>query len=369
MRDAVIEELIGLANDNSERARRELSDRIVTLCLGADYQLNAEEKELAGSILIRLLNEFEVQVRAQLALRLAATDQAPKRLVLALANDEITVAAPVIAHSPLLEEQDLIAIVKNKSMLHRLQIAARPSIAAAVSDALIEAREPEVIETLVNNKTADIALAAMEYVVEQSQSQASLREPLIARADLPPQLAQKMLHFVSDALKAQILEKFDLDAEIIDQALRKVRETHSGVRNQQAGDATSKAVALIRKLHANGELNVARVITFLREKHPALFFAGMAVLARLDLQSLTHFAYESDGKGMAVICRAVGGDRAQFISVVMLLQQARTGQPVPASHLQAIGRLFDALNQAQAQAILEHWRKTLRARTGAVHAA
>ena len=45
MRDTVIEELIVLELDRSPKARLELSDRIVTLCLGTKYQLNAEEKD------------------------------------------------------------------------------------------------------------------------------------------------------------------------------------------------------------------------------------------------------------------------------------------------------------------------------------
>ena len=359
MRDNVIEELIVLANDRSPKARLELSDRIVTLCLGSNYQLNAEEKDLAGNILIRLLNEFEVQVRGQLAMRLASTDQAPKRLILALANDEIKVAAPVIAQSPLLDEQDLIAIVRNKSIEHRLHIAARPSISAGVSDALIEAHEPEVLETLVNNQTAEIALAAMEYVVEESKTRINLREKLIARTDLPQQLAQKMLGFVSAELKQQILGKFDVDPEMIDGALRKVQAAHIAANTAQ-GETGAKAMALIQKLHANGELNIARVIAFLREKHSALFFAGMALLARLDMNSLMHFANEADGKGVAVICKAVGADRSQFVSVYLLLQQANNGQAVAASQLNAITRLFDALSEPQAQAVLEHWRVKLR---------
>lgn len=352
MENAVIEELITLANDNSAQARRALSERVCNLCLGSSYQLSVAEKQLAGEILIRLLRELEIDVRAQLAERLAVSGNAPKPLIYALARDEIIVAAPVIAKSPLLDEPELIAIVRDRTRAHRLLVAARPGIPAAVSDALLAAREPEVLETLVNNPTAEIAAAALEYVIEQSRMREALHGALISRADLPPHLLQKMLGFVSSELKQHYLGKLETDQEAFDTALRQIGKPQAS----PAPGMNAKAATLIERLQANGELNVARVIAFLRERHLQLFYAGMAALARCEVQNLTHFVVESEDKGLAVICRAVGADRGQFVSAVLLQRQARGGDPLPAGHLHGICRLFDSLTEAHALAVLEHWR-------------
>ncbi len=359
MDNSVITELISLARDNSARARRALSERVCELCLTGNegkYQLSPEENQLAGEILIRLLREFEIDMRAQLAEKLAVSGIAPKQLIYALAMDEIIVAAPVIAQSPLLNEQDLIDVIKNKTRAHRLIVAGRPGISAAVSDALVFEREPDVISVLINNATAEIALAAMAYMVEESRSRASLQEAIIARADLPPQLAQKMLAFVSAELRRHILLNFDVEPETIDRALGQVNQEQALTGAARLKDSSNKAATLIDKLHASGELNVARVIAFLRERHLQLFYEGMAVLVRCDVQNLTHFASESEDKGLAVICRAAGADRGQFISAALLLKQAQGGDPAPASHLQYVCRLFDSLTEDRAHAVLEHWR-------------
>lgn len=359
MDNSVITELISLARDNSARARHALSERVCELCLADNegkYQLSPEENQLAGEILIRLLREFEIDMRAQLAEKLAVSGIAPKQLIYALAMDEIIVAAPVIAQSPLLNEQDLIDVIKNKTRAHRLIVAGRPGISAAVSDALVFGREPDVISILINNATAEIALAAMAYMVEESRSRASLQEAIIARADLPPQLAQKMLAFVSAELRRHILLNFDVEPETIDRALGQVNQEQVLTSAARLKDSSDKAATLIDKLHACGELNVARVIAFLRERHLQLFYEGMAVLVRCDVQNLAHFASESEDKGLAVICRAAGADRGQFVSAALLLKQARGGDPAPANHLQYVCRLFDSLTEDRAHAVLEHWR-------------
>ncbi len=355
----MIENLIELAKDKSPEARRALSMGIVNICHGTGVQLGQQDKEIAGQIILRLIKEFESELRAQISARLAASQHAPKAVIRALAEDEISVAGPVIAKSPLLNDSDLIAIINSKSREYRLLIAARPKISASVSDALIQPGEPEVLETLLNNQSAEISTAAMEYAVEESRSRVSLQGALVTRADLPPHLAQKLVSFVSGELRRMLAVKFPHDTEILDQAVRDA----SAALNTPADMVqaiTEKATALIERLQANGELNSTRVISFLREKRMPLFFAGMAALTRVNVQNLVHLAFESEAQGIAVICRAAGVDRGQFVSVILLLEQARTGRAMSPAQLQSFTRQFDALSEARALEVLDDWRTGFR---------
>lgn len=350
----MIENLIELAKDKRPEARRALSVAIIDICHGAGVQLDPQDKEIAGQIIIRLIAEFESELRAQIADRLALSELAPKALICALAADEIAVAHSVIAQSPLLDDHDLIDVINSRTREHRLIVAARPNISAEVGDALLKPGEPEVLAALINNQTADISLAAMEYAVEESKSWIALRGPLVTRKDLPPQLARKLVAFVSDELKRQLAIKFPHDQEVISQVVQEIGAANAaGPASLEHG---ARAAALIERLQANGELNITRVVSFLREKRLPLFFAGMAALTRLNAQSLVQLAYESEAYGLAVICRAAGADRGQFVSVVLLLEQARKGRATSTNQLQSATRLFDSLSDARALAVLEEWR-------------
>lgn len=354
MEQSSLTDLIELARDPNPAARIALSERITDICLQAPRQLNSEEKEVAGHILIQLSRDFEVQLRSRLAVQLSGSSRAPKQLILALALDEISVSGPVISQSPLLDEQDLVEIVKTKGNAHRMNVAMRSGITAAVSNALVQAEEPDVLQALVNNKSAEISGAALEYLVMESKIQPNLQGPLIARDDLSSDLVQKMYVFVSNALKSEIQSKYEIDSELLDAAFRDSQPTQS--ENDATIASSTKAAALIAKMRASGELSLNRVIGFLREKRLNLFLEGLSMLCELDARTITSLAFEGEGQGMAVVCRAIGADRSQFATITLLLERARTGKAVPAARLQAVCQLFDTMPLERASGVLEQWR-------------
>jgi len=356
MEQSSLNDLIELARDPGPAARQALSQRITDICLQAPRPLNPQEKEVAGHILIRLSREFETQMRANLAHQLAASPRAPKLLVQALAADEISVSTPIISQSPLLDERDLIEIVMNKTHEHRLCVAMRSGITAAVSNALVKSDEPDVLLALASNSSAEIAGAAMEYLVSESKRQKNLQEPLIARDDLPSALVQKMYVFVSEALRTEIQGKYEIDPEILEAALCNARSTQRPIPTVSEQAVNNKAGMLVAKMHASGELSLNRVIGFLREKRLNLFLEGLAVLCELDSRTITSLAFEGEGQGMAVVCRAIGADRSQFATITLLLERARTGKAVPAARLQAVCQLFDTMTPDRATSVIEQWR-------------
>lgn len=358
-----IETLVALAADKSPLARAALSERMAELCLAPKRSLTPEEKEIAGHILIKLTREIECDVRAHLAERLAASPDAPKELIRALAMDEISVAAPVIAQSPLLDEQDLIAIISGKTREHRMRVAMRSGITAAVTNVLVQSNEPDVLQAMVENLSAEITEAVMQYLVAESKSLENLRAPLVCRADLPQGLAQKMLAFVSGALQQQILTRFTIDQAAIEAALSDVGT--APVINKAVEGLDSKTRALIRKMQEGGKLSVLQVISFLREKRISLFLEGVAALSDLEAGTVANLTDAGEGQGLAVLARAIGADRSQFATMALLLERGRTGKPVPSARLQAICRLFDSITAHDAVATVADWRAKVVARTAA----
>src|SRR3546814_10795734 len=78
-----------------------------------------------------------------------------------LANDEIEVAQAVLERSKVLQDQDLIDVVLRRAEEHRMAIALRNDVSAAVAEALVEKAGPDVIEALIRNPDATLSRRAI----------------------------------------------------------------------------------------------------------------------------------------------------------------------------------------------------------------
>ena len=130
--------LLKMAQDRSVQGRKALVNTISDLFSERASGLSEREHALMNDILGKLVHDFEMSVRQELAERLAARENAPHELIVALANDEIEVARPILMESSVLETPELIEIIKNRTREHQLAIAMRRSVNEIISDALVE---------------------------------------------------------------------------------------------------------------------------------------------------------------------------------------------------------------------------------------
>src|SRR5579871_413549 len=119
------EPLIMLARSRDPTDREQLMARLVELCEtnAAAFAPTAEAE--IEAVFLALVGEAEADIRARLSHRLAGADWAPPKLVETLASDDIEVARPLIAASPLLRDEALIRLLTEASLAHRLEVAQR----------------------------------------------------------------------------------------------------------------------------------------------------------------------------------------------------------------------------------------------------
>ena len=148
--------LYQLAQEKKPEARAELSQSVVGL-LGANLRIN--EQELVADILISLMRQAERDLRQAIAERLSIMDNVPLRLVLHMAQDEITVAESVLCTSPVLNDLDLLYIIQSKTAEYWRAIARREHINEPVIDTLADTRDVETACHLAEN--SKIALTSL----------------------------------------------------------------------------------------------------------------------------------------------------------------------------------------------------------------
>jgi len=139
------EQLMTLARQKSDQAREQLFEAMGDVFLERNTVLTLQERALITDILEKLIREVSREIRRKLTVKLADAPGTPRELAVLLANDEIDIASPMLIRSKVLQDADLIEIVRNRSTQHLLAIAMRRDLSTAVADALVESGEKDVI--------------------------------------------------------------------------------------------------------------------------------------------------------------------------------------------------------------------------------
>ena len=116
------ESLLGLARSRAPADRERLLLGVVDLCAAGQAAASAATappvQALLSSIFMSLVVEAERDIRQRLAEKLATAEWAPPTLINVLALDEIEIARPIIAASPLLQDADLIRLLIEATIEH-----------------------------------------------------------------------------------------------------------------------------------------------------------------------------------------------------------------------------------------------------------
>src|SRR6266851_3317910 len=184
--------LFELARDKTSQGRKVLLATVRDLFLVRGDALTDRERFLMNDILRNLIKEVEETVRRALADQLAQRQDAPRDVVLSLANDKIEVAYPILLQSQVLQDLELIEIIHHRTLEYQLAIAMRETVSETVSEALVATGGTDVIKALLENDGAQISQSTLEYLVEESQRVDTYHNPLLSRPELGSDLAQRM---------------------------------------------------------------------------------------------------------------------------------------------------------------------------------
>lgn len=176
----IIAELI---EEGSWTARAKSLERLATRF--AEGGLEEAEWHAVTDAFRIALYDAEPLVRRVLAESVKSTSDLPRDVLLALARDIAAVAAPVLEHSRLLTEDDLLPIVLNGSTAHRFAVAGRRLISGPLAATLSRFDERTVIHRLVANEGAAITEAALHRLLDQFPDQPAIAEAIGKRRLLP----------------------------------------------------------------------------------------------------------------------------------------------------------------------------------------
>ncbi|WP_420470851.1 DUF2336 domain-containing protein [Brevundimonas sp. FT23042] len=345
-------DLIALAEEGSSDKRRALLRELTEHFFGAASR-SATEDDHYGAVLAKLADDMETAVRSELASRFASAPDAPHALIRRLANDEAAVAGAVLAHSPVLTDEDLLGVVRRHGQDHLRAVSNRSSVSEAVSDVIVERGDDETLGALLRNDGARLSRKASEAAVERAKANPALHESTVSRADLPADLLNEMYFVVEARLRSQILEQnAKMDPALLDAALAAGRARVATDDGALPADY-SECLAYVEELKAAGQLTPRMLARFLRSGSRTSFLIALAQLADIDFHTARQIIDRRELDALAVVCKAADLDRALFLTYAVVLLND-DGDAMAKAH--AYARMYAELTREAALRTLRFWR-------------
>lgn len=249
------------------------------LCRTMDRaELNSRDRAAAEKILRVLAGDVAEMVRRALAVTLRSSDLLPRDVARRLARDVDSVAMPVIGHSPVFTDEDLIEIVRSGSGARQVAVASRPRVSRDVADVIAADAGELAVRALAANDNADLSESAMHRAVDRFGHSAEVISAIAYRAVLPMAITGKLIDLASDHVRDHLVNRHALAPEVAIQLAQHTRERATADLIDQAV-ASSDIAAFVASLNARKALTASLLLRALARGRMAFLEHGLAELA------------------------------------------------------------------------------------------
>src|SRR5207253_6508116 len=203
--ESLLDELQTTLAHGTVARRVETLRRVTDLFINGAVDFSDEQIELFDDVFQLLIRQIETSAKVLLANRLAPINTAPPLTVRALAFDDlIEVAGPVLSQSMRLDDKTLVENARSKSQAHLMAISTRRTLSGAVTDALVQRGNNEVIQSTVNNPGAEFTERGFTRLVSRAEGDDNLTACIGLRPSVPRHLYLKLLAKASDTVRQRL---------------------------------------------------------------------------------------------------------------------------------------------------------------------
>ena len=266
--------------------------------------LSADDLAAAEGAMIMLLDDASPLVRRAMAEAFASAEGAPQIVVHALASDQPDVALPILAHSPLLVEDDLVDLIATGDTVMQVAIAGRQFLTRGLAAAIAEVGSAEACLTLLENPELDAAPFSLDRIIERFGHLAPIRENLMARDDLSMAMRHALLTKLSQTLAGFVAARHWLGPE---HAEFTTREACEKATVALAADTSYDEVgALVQHLRQTGQLTAGMLLRALLSGNVVLFEEALAELSGMSIDRVTAYIHDKSISGFRALYREAG---------------------------------------------------------------
>jgi uncharacterized protein (DUF2336 family) len=263
-----------------------------------------EERREQEATLTVLLDDTSPLVRRALATVLGPSNRAPHHVILSLLQDQADIATIIAQKSPLLVDAELVDLVAQGQPRTQVAVARRRHVSKAVAAAISEVGVPEACTELLHNNTAQIAVFSVTRMAERLGTDASVREALLERNDLPHPIRQQLMTHLSNVLSAFLTTRgwlprqraLDISRDAVERATLVLADL---------SDASSLA-SLVQHLAESGQLTAALLFRALCIGNIAFFEEALVQLSHLPRARVYALVQDRRSGGFQALYRRCG---------------------------------------------------------------
>ncbi|SCA55664.1 conserved hypothetical protein [Candidatus Terasakiella magnetica] len=301
-----------LYGDASPERRAVLAQKIA-------YNMNSEtlsetEFELALAICQKLADDIDETVRCSLSQALKNSTDIPKELALKLAQDVLDVSLPMLEFNELLDDADLITLIKTGDVKRQLAIAHRPALSPNVTHNLCSQGSEEVVDHALKNEGAQFIEQTYELVLQRFNQSAQIQSSMASRAELPAQIIDQMVDLISDQIKAHLLGTNDISPVQLE---KMVLESREDAKQRFFQNPLSKrdAQKLVIALDKQGKLSNELIIRALEIGDRTFFEYGLAQRVKIPVQNAQALIKDKGEKGFKALYTQAALPMAEFQAI------------------------------------------------------
>jgi uncharacterized protein (DUF2336 family) len=359
--NAIISELEDALADGSADRRIKTLRRVTDLFVFGSSHFSADHVTLFDGVFSHLIANVELSAREALAQRLAPLPNAPPSAIRKLAfDDEISVAGPVLEHSPQLENAALIENALTKSQKHLLAISNRRDIAETVTDVLVERGDRTVALNVIRNKGARFSETGYLRLIKRSEGDDELTRSVGSRPEIRRQHFLKLLSSASNAVRTALEAAHP---EIADEIRNAVGNVAAAIQEKAAVKSRSYVAArkYVEALRAKRALTESDVAAFAGAGKFEETAVTLAMMCALPVDVIERVMVQDLEETIMIVAKAIG---LSWSTVKVVLRLCAGDQGLSE---QALGRslaVFSKLKQETAQQVVEFQRRKRRAESG-----
>ena len=265
--------------------------------------LRKEERIMAEAIFRASLRDDTVSVRQAMSDQLKRNARLPHDVAIVLAKDVADVALPIVRHSPVLTDSDLVGIVETGELEFQLAVAKRKRLTEPVSDALIDTEVQPVVGALMGNAGAEIAPFAHFRVMNGFATDDQILGKLVRRPNLPFRVVRELMSTLDGKLLAELEKRHPLPANLADDLIKEMSDEDILDFIDPEADADA-LVNAVQQLNRVGRLSPPMVVQSLCLGDFNFFESAISELTDISQDNLRKLIFDEGPLGLQAIQKA-----------------------------------------------------------------
>src|SRR5712672_4696389 len=280
--------------------------------------LSGDDRIAAEGALLMLLDDPSPLARQAMAEVFSRSADAPAAIVQALSLDQPSVALPVLEHSPLLIDADLVDIIATGNGEMQCAIARRVNLPASVCAAIAEVGSAAAALELIENACAELAPFSWDRIVERHGHLAAIRESMLVLEDLPAATRLALVAKLSDTLAQFVVARNWLGADRAGRLAGEARERSTvNIAARSRGEDMSGLVAHLR---VSGQLTAGLILRALLSGNQELFDSALAELSGLPQARVSALLHDRGGASLQALLIRAGLPESTFSAFKVALE-------------------------------------------------